>query len=67
MSDQYITPEYIRRAVKKYQAKFKELRVRVLPEEQELITAHAKKMGDASLSAFILRAIHETMERDEKQ
>jgi len=63
--DDHATPEYIRRAVKKYQAKFKELKIRVLPEDQEQIVTHAKLAGDASTTAFILRAIKETMARDQ--
>lgn len=58
------TPEYQLRAAKKYHAKFREMRFRVLPEEQELIIAHAKEAGDKSTSAFIIRAIREAMERD---
>lgn len=67
MPDNHVTPEYVRRAVKKYQSKFKELKVRVLPEEQERIIAHAKAAGDASTSAFIMRAIHEAIERDRER
>ncbi len=58
------TPDYQMRALKKYQAKFKEMRFRVLPEDQEAIIAHAKRVGDKSTSAFIIRAIKQTMERD---
>jgi predicted HicB family RNase H-like nuclease len=53
-----------RESIKKYLSQFKEIRIRVLPEEHEEIVAHAKKMGDKSTVAFISRAIHETMERD---
>lgn len=58
------TPDYQIKAVKKYQEKFREIRFRVLPEEQEAIIAHAKKAGDKSTSAFLVRAVKETMERD---
>ena len=58
------TPEYQIRAVKKYQEKFREIRFRVLPEEQEAIIAHAKAAGDKSTSAFLTRAVRETMARD---
>lgn len=58
------TPDYQIRAVKKYQEKFREIRFRVLPEEQEAIIAHAKAAGDKSTSAFLTRAVRETMERD---
>ena len=58
------TPDYQIRAVKKYQEKFREIRFRVLPEEQETIIEHAKAMGDKSTSAFLMRAVRETMKRD---
>lgn len=58
------TPDYQINAVKKYLAKFKEVKLRFLPDEHEAIVAHAKAMGDKSTVAFISRAIHETMERD---
>lgn len=58
------TPQYQIDASKKYLSKFKEIRLRVLPEEQKAIVEHAKAMGDRSTVAFISRAIHETMERD---
>ena len=58
------TPEYQKRAIKKYLSKFKEIRIRTLPEEHDTIVEHAKMMGDKSTVAFISRAIHETMERD---
>ena len=58
------TPEYQIKAVKKYLAKFKEVKLRLLPEEHEAIVKHAQAMGDKSTVAFISRAIHETMDRD---
>jgi len=58
------TPEYQINAVKKYLSKFKEVKLRFLPEEHDAIVEHAKMMGDKSTVAFISRAIHETMERD---
>lgn len=61
------TPDYQIRAVKKYQEKFREIRFRVLPEEQEAIIAHAKAVGDKSTSAFLTRAVRETMERDNEK
>ena len=54
------TPEYQINAVKKYLSKFKEVKLRFLPEE------HAT-MGDKSTVAFISRAIQETMERDNEK
>lgn len=58
------TPQYQIDAVKKYLSKFKEVKVRFLPEAHEAVVAHAKAMGDKSTAAFIDRAIRETMARD---
>ena len=58
------TPEYQINAVKKYLSKFKELKLRFLPDEYETVAAHAKTMGDRSTTAFIKRAVQETIERD---
>ena len=66
MAAKSITPEYQKKAIKKYLSKFKEIRVRVLPERHEEIVSHAKKMGDKSTVAFVERAIRETMDRDNK-
>lgn len=56
-----------RKSIRKYLSKFKEIRVRVLPERHEEIVSHAKKMGDKSTVAFVERAIRETMDRDNKE
>lgn len=64
MAEKRPTPEYQKQAIKKYLSKFKEIRIRTLPEEHDAIVAHAQAMGDKSTVAFISRAIHETMERD---
>jgi ferritin len=64
MTEELRTPENQRKAIRKYLSKFKEVKLRLLPEEHEEIVAHAKEMGDKSTVAFISRAIHETMERD---
>ena len=61
------TPDYQIKAVKKYQDKFKFFKIAALPEEHDAIVAHAKAMGDRSTTAFILRAIRETMEREKKE
>ncbi len=58
------TPDYQINAVKKYLSKFKEVKLRLLPEEHEAIVRHAQAMGDKSTVAFISRAIHETIEHD---
>ncbi len=64
MAEKKTTPEYQKKAIKKYLSKFKEIRIRTLPEEHDAIVRHAQAMGDKSTVAFISRAIHETMERD---
>ena len=64
MAEKKPTPEYQKQALKKYLSKFKEIRIRTLPEEHDAIVVHAQAMGDKSTVAFISRAIHETMERD---
>ncbi len=53
-----------RKSIRKYLSKFKEIRIRVLPERHEEIVSHAKKMGDKSTVGFVERAIRETIERD---
>ena len=55
-----------RQAVKKYLSKFVDVKIRVSAEERDLINAHAKTMSE-SASAFIKRAIAETMERDRRK
>ncbi len=55
-----------RRANKKYQQKFVDLRARVTPEKRDEVQEHAALMNE-SASAFINRAIDETMERDKKK
>ena len=67
MDKQFKTSESQRRASKKYLSKFKDVKVRFLPEEHEAVVAHAKTMGDRSTVSFIMRAIHEAMERDKKK
>lgn len=42
------------------------LKIRVLPEQRDEIQAHAKTMGE-STTAFMKRAIVETMERDKNK
>ena len=52
-----------RRANKKNNARFVEIKVRVTREKRSLIKEHAEKMGE-SATAFINRAIDEAMQRD---
>ena len=53
-----------RRANKKYNDRFVEIKVRVTPEKRAIIKDHAEKMGE-SATAFINRAIDEAMIRDQ--
>ena len=55
-----------KRANKKYQQKFVDLRARVTPERRKEVQDHADKMNE-SMSTFINRAIDETIERDKKK
>lgn len=52
-----------RRANKKYNDRFVEIKVRVTSEKRSIIQKHASFMGE-SATAFINRAIDEAMERD---
>ena len=50
-------------ATNKYRAKFSMLQIRVQQEERDKIAEHAAGRGE-SMTAFIRRAVRETMERD---
>ena len=52
-----------KRAHKKYMEKFVEVKVRMTPERRSSVQAHAVAQGE-STTAFINRAIDETMKRD---
>ena len=54
-----------KRANKKYNDRFVEIKVRVTPEKRSIIKNHAESMGE-SATAFINRAIDEAMARDQK-
>ena len=54
-----------RRANKKQNDRFVEIKVRVTPEKRAIIKDHAEKMGE-SATAFINRAIDEAMKRDQE-
>ena len=54
-----------RRANKKYNDRFVEIKVRVTPEKRAIIKDHAEKMGE-SATPFINRAIDEAMKRDQE-
>lgn len=55
-----------RKATDKYLEKFDEMRVRVPKGEKSRIQAHCEIQKE-SLNGFIVRAISETMERDNAQ
>ena len=50
-------------ATNKYREKFSMLQIRVQQEERDRIAEHAAGRGE-SMTAFIRRAVRETMERD---
>ena len=52
-----------KKANEKYNAKFHEVKVRMLPERHEMVKKHAEEQGE-STSAFINRAIDEQIKRD---
>lgn len=52
-----------RKATDKYLEKFDEMRVRVPAGRKAVIKAHADAQGE-SLNGFIIRAMDQTMERD---
>ena len=54
-----------KRANKKYNDRFVEIKVRVTPEKRSIIKEHAESMGE-SATDFINRAIDEAMARDQK-
>ena len=55
------------KATQRYQAKaYDRLPIRVKKGESELIKAHATKQGE-SLNAFVIRAIDETIQRDNEK
>lgn len=56
-----------KRAVEKYHSeKFDKIQLRVPKGEKALIVAHAQEHGE-SLTRFVVRAIKETMERDQNK
>ena len=52
-------------AHKRYMQNFVEVKVRMTPDKRETIKNHASRMGESS-TAFINRAIDETMKHDIK-
>ena len=55
-----------KRANKKYNDKFVEVKVRMFPERRAIVQAHAASMNE-STTAFINRAIDEAMARDQQE
>lgn len=56
-----------RRANDKWREKFDEVRFRVPKGQKEAIQEHAKQHGDESLNAFLVRAVAETVQRDQER
>lgn len=57
------TSEARLKANKKYLSQFKDVKIRLKPNEHEELQEHAKKTGE-SVAAFIKRAIAETIKKD---
>lgn len=55
-----------RAASRKYLAKFAEMKIRISEDYRQEIQEHASSMGE-SATAFIKRAIAETMQRDKSK
>lgn len=55
--------EVSKAATNKYRSKFSMIQIRVLQEKRDRIAEHAANQGE-SMTAFINRAIDETMDRD---
>lgn len=56
-----------KRANDKWREKFDEIRFRVPKGQKETIHDHAISAGDSSVNAFLVRAVNETIERDNKK
>ena len=54
-----------KKAIRKYQSKFIEMRLRVTPEYHDEISQHAQLMGESD-AAFLRRAVAETIKRDKR-
>ncbi len=63
MSEKRTKTEAQIRAQKKYMENFVEIKVRMTADKRTTVQEHAANMGE-SATAFINRAIDETMERD---
>ena len=61
-----VTTDAQKRAHQKYMEQFVEVKVRMSPEQRTVVQTHASTMGE-SATAFINRAINETMARDREK
>lgn len=57
------TSEARLKANKKYLSQFKDVKIRLKPNEHEELQEHAKNTGE-SVAAFVKRAIAETIKKD---
>ena len=62
-NQEYKTSAQQREYVKRYLAKFVDIKIRVTAEERDAINSHASAMGE-STSAFIKRAIRQAIAKD---
>jgi len=63
MSEHKGTSDSQKKAIKKYLSKFVDIKIRVSPEQRDIIQSHAASMNE-STSSFIKRAIDEAIARD---
>lgn len=63
MQDKKTVSDAQKRAHRNYMSKFVEVKVRMTPERRTTVQEHAAAQGE-STTAFINRAIDETMQRD---
>lgn len=61
-----VTTAAQKKAHQKYMEQFVEVKVRMTPEQRTVVQTHASSMGE-SATAFINRAINETMARDKEK
>ena len=66
MAEKKPVSEAAKKAHRKYMSQYVEIKTRMTPEKRDMIKAHAQTMGE-STTAFINRAIDETMQRDKGQ
>lgn len=64
MKKKLITPEYNRRAIKKYQAKFDSINLRVPKGMKDKLKTHIN--GELSMNQYILNLINSDLEKSSK-